>query len=126
MKKIFAIMLSLILAVSLSACGFGSDNNADSKSRSNIMSDSIISSQMSDTIDSNTTETLITRDRAIEIALKEAGLKREDVYDLEADLDREQNGTYWEVDFDSGNYEYSYDIDAKTEKIANSHREPRD
>jgi uncharacterized membrane protein YkoI len=126
MKKIFAIMLSLIFAVSLSACGFGSDNNADSKSRSNIMSDSIISSQMSDTIDSNTTETLITRDRAIELALKEAGLKREDVYDLEADLDREQNGTYWEVDFDSGNYEYSYDIDAKTEKIANSHREPRD
>lgn len=126
MKKIFAIMLSLILAVSLSACGFGSDNNADSKSRSNIMSDSIISSQMSDTIESNTTETLITRDRAIEIALKEAGLKREDVYDLEADLDREQNGTYWEVDFDSGNYEYSYDIDAKTEKIANSHHEPRD
>lgn len=126
MKKIFAIMLSLIFAISLSACGFGSDNNADSKSRSNIMSDSIISSQMSDTIDSNTTETLITRDRAIELALKEAGLKREDVYDLEADLDREQNGTYWEVDFDSGNYEYSYDIDAKTEKIANSHREPRD
>ena len=126
MKKIFAIMLSLIFAVSLSACGFSSDNNADSKAKSNIMSDSIISSQMSDTIDSNTTETLITRDRAIEIALKEAGLKREDVYDLEADLDREQNGTYWEVDFDSGNYEYSYDIDAKTEKIANSHREPRD
>ena len=126
MKKIFAITLSLIFAVSLSACGISSDNSTNRKGRNNTMSDSMLSSQMSDIFDSAASDTFITRDRAIEIALKEAGLKREDVYDLDAELDREQNGTYWDVDFDSGDYEYSYDIDAKTEKIANSHREPRD
>ncbi len=126
MKKIFAIMLSLIFAVSLSACGFGSDNNMESKSRSGIMSDSIISSQMSDTLNSVTNESLITRERAIEIALENAGVKRENAYDLDAELDYELNRNYWEVDFDAGEYEYSYDIDAKTEKIINSHKEPRD
>ena len=125
MKKTFAILLGLLFTLSLSACGFGSDNNMESNGRSDIMSDSIISSQMSETLDSATSDT-ISRDRAIEIALKEAGLNRDNVYDLDTDLEREQNGTYWEIDFESGDYEYSYDIDARTEKIIHSHKEPRD
>jgi len=125
-KKFLPIIIALILALSLSACGFGMDNSTDKESRNNIMSDSIISSQISETLDSATTANFISRERAIEIALKNAGLQQADVYDLDAELDRETGGTFWDVDFEAGDYEYSYDIDAKTEKIIHSYKEPRD
>ncbi len=65
----------------------------------------------------------ITRSEAINIALKHAGLKKADVRGLEAELDRERSTVVWEVDFEKGRYDYSYDINAKTGKIIKSERE---
>lgn len=62
----------------------------------------------------------ISRDKAIEIALKTAGLARGSVYELEAEFDKERTGTFWEVDFETREYEYTYYINAETGKIANS------
>lgn len=68
-------------------------------------------------------KTFITRDRAIELALNHAGLTKAQVRDLEAELDRERTGVFWEVDFESGGYEYSYDINAETEAMARVEKE---
>jgi uncharacterized membrane protein YkoI len=131
-KKFLAITLSLIFALSLSACGIGSgdmdssSNQENRDNRDNIMSDSGISSQMSDILDSTATANIISRDRAIEIALNQAGLKQTDIRDLDTELDRDYNGSFWEVDFEAGEYEYSYDINAETEAITDFHREPID
>lgn len=59
----------------------------------------------------------ISRNRAIEIALQEAGVKKSDVRDLDAELDRERDIAVWEVDFEVGNREYEYEINAKTAAI---------
>lgn len=68
-------------------------------------------------------KTFITRDKAIELALNHAKLTRTQVRDLETELDRERTGVFWEVDFESGGYEYSYDINAETEAIAKVEKE---
>lgn len=59
----------------------------------------------------------ISRERAIEIALKDAGFAKADVRDLEAELDREKGVLYWEVEFEVGGRDYSYDIEANSGKI---------
>ena len=56
----------------------------------------------------------ITREQAISAALKAANLTRDNVYDLEAELDYERGAAVWEVDFETREFEYSYDIDAYT------------
>ena len=57
------------------------------------------------------------------MALNHAGLNKTQIYDLEAEIDRERGGTYWEIDFESGNLEYSYDINAQTEEIRKLEKE---
>ncbi len=68
-------------------------------------------------------EQRISRDEAINKALAKAGLKKSEVRELNAELDREHGGTYWEVEFESGNTEYSYDIDAATGDVIKAERE---
>ena len=59
----------------------------------------------------------ITADEAKEIALSHAGLACKKVRDLEAEPDRERGKSIYEVSFESGNYDYEYEIDAKTGEI---------
>ena len=56
-------------------------------------------------------------DRALEIALNDAGLARNDVHDVEIDLERERGRTWYEITFDQGLQEYEYAIDARTGEI---------
>ena len=97
MKKMIAAVLLLTVIVSLSACGHVKAGAE--------------------------TETLLTRDEAISLALADAQLTEEDVYDLDAELDRERGTPVWEVDFDTRELEYSYDIHAETGEILRSDRE---
>ena len=59
------------------------------------------------------TNVTITMDGAIDIALNHAGLARNNIYDLDAELER----NVYEVSFKAGGYEYDYDIDATTGEI---------
>ena len=68
----------------------------------------------------------ISREQAIEIALQAAGLTAEAVYDLEAELDRERGGLYWEVDFETRQTEYSYDIHAYDGTVTRVEKERND
>lgn len=65
----------------------------------------------------------LTRDEAINIALKDAGLKKDQVYDLDAELDRDNGVLHYDVDFEAGGYDYDYEIDAATGKILRSQNE---
>lgn len=126
MKKLFAILITLVLVTAISACnnkgGDTAKNNTTSKSQqkteqkdsTKLQSDKLNESQGDQPQSDNN---LITRDRAIELALNHAGLSKTDLRDLEAELDRERNGTFWEVDFEHGGYDYSYDINAETEEV---------
>ncbi len=59
----------------------------------------------------------ITKDKALSIALKDAGLKKADIRDLEIELDREKGVLFYDISFEHGKNDYDYDINAKTGKI---------
>lgn len=118
MKKLSAILLVLVFTLALSACNNDSNNvktdkNTPTNSQTLTQQQNDHSASLNDENESTKTET-ITRDRAIEIALEAASLTKNAVRDLEAELDHERNGVFWEVDFEYGGYDYSYDINANT------------
>jgi hypothetical protein len=59
----------------------------------------------------------ITKDEAIAIALKDAGLTRDQVAGLRAEFDYDDGRPEYDVDFRQGNYEYDYEIHAESGKI---------
>ena len=134
MKKLLGILLIFVLVFSLSACdnkGGRSDNNSSGKATPPSSAENI-NNKTTPAADTTTSDTgsvasqeYISRDRAIELALSHAGLQKADVYDLDAELDREYGGVFWEVDFENGGYDYSYEINAVTEEIVR-HQKERD
>ena len=121
MKKTISFILTMVLIVSLSACG----RTAGDRVASNAQDDAQLEPEQ--TMDTQKKEMeFITRDQAIETALNKAGLTKDEVYELEAELDKEREGVLWEVDFETREYEYSYDIDALTGKIVLTEITPED
>lgn len=128
MKKIIAFTFVFALVMSLAACGgMMGDVTSDVES----MGDSVISGTQS-TVDKATegVESIIgggeksmdlmagiTAKHAKETALRHAGLSESQVNHLDVDLDRENGKLIYEVDFNSGNTEYDYDIDAETGEV---------
>ena len=135
MKKLFALLLTLTVVLTLSACnnkgGTVKEQSAATPPQSVVESKDNSDSQPTQPTESTDMQTqlnpeLITRERAIELALSHAGLlHRSDIYDLDAELDREYGGVFWEVDFENGGYDYSYEINAVTEEIVR-HQKERD
>ncbi len=60
---------------------------------------------------------LITRSQAEEIAFQHAGVSRGQVHDLETELEYDDGIKYYEVEFEVGDTEYDYEIDAYTGSI---------
>ena len=67
----------------------------------------------------SSTETMATidRERAIDAALNHVNLSLNDVHSVEAELEHEHFGVFWEVEFESGNEEYSFYIDAESGNV---------
>ena len=65
----------------------------------------------------------IGKEAAIATALAHAGIERAAARDLKCELDRENGIMVYEVEFESGIYDYEYDIDAATGKILKSKKE---
>ena len=65
----------------------------------------------------------IGKEAAIAVALAHAGIERNAVRDLKCELDRENGVMVYEVEFESGLFDYEYDIDAMTGKILKSKKE---
>lgn len=57
--------------------------------------------------------TTIGKNAAVQIAIQDAGLERNQVYDLEVDYEH----GYYEVEFESGKGDFSYRIDARSGEI---------
>lgn len=60
---------------------------------------------------------------AVSAALKDAGLKKEDVLRTESDFDRENGKYVFDVEFDANGKEYNYVIDAKSGAVIESRTE---
>jgi len=60
---------------------------------------------------------MIGKTKALNIALKNAKLKKSQVKKIEIEIDREKGHKVYEVEFRYGKYAYEYDIDVYTGKI---------
>lgn len=59
----------------------------------------------------------LTKEEAIAIALKDAGLTQDQVMGLRAEFDYDDGRPEYDVDFRQGHYEYDYEIHAETGRI---------
>lgn len=124
MKKIIAFMLCLVFVLSFTACGRtmeGAKDDAESMGESIVSgTESVVDDATSAIKDDDKKMNLmagITAKEATEAALKHAKLQESQVSDIDVDLDRDNGKLIYEVDFNSGNTEYDYDIDAETGKV---------
>ena len=69
---------------------------------------------------------LLSADRALEIALRCAGTAREHALQIETELDREQGALIYEVEFKLNGIEHDFEIDAVTGEILKHETEPDD
>ena len=128
MKKLLILALTLILSLLFTACGRAmNDITSDAES----IGDSVISGaenaadRVTDGAESavkNDEKSMnlmagITANDAKDAALGHAGLEESQVSDIDVDLDRDNGMLIYEVDFNSGNTEYDYDINAETGEV---------
>ena len=130
MKKIISLILCLAFMLSLTACGRTiNDMTSDAESMGNSVvsgAESAIDKAGSEITgngkenNGNSSVDLmagITANDAKQAALKHAGLDESQVSNVDVDLDRDNGRLIYEVDFNSGNTEYDYDIDSETGEV---------
>jgi len=121
MNKLFAILLSaaLLLPV-LAGCQSSEQPPVTTQPQAASQETTAPAQQETVTVTQPSTEPTaqyITPEEAKAIALNDAGLAEADVRDLEVELDRDDGTVHYDVDFEKGNEDYDYDIDAVTGKI---------
>ena len=115
------VVIIILLAVILGIVLFkNKDNNVVDNNNSNYQ-DSIEDNDNQNNSTDN--QNYIGKDQAISIALKNIKLTKNDVYDLECELDNEFNQVVYEVTFNYKNLEYEYYINAESGKIIHSFKE---
>ncbi len=119
MKKLFAIILTLCFLLTLCGCGIATSPKNENDNPTTPNNSSVTSDLMSDV----KTQATITRERAIEIALNHAGLTEAEIRELEVELDRDRGRDIWDVDFEQGNTDYSYEIDLENGEIVKSEKD---
>ena len=129
MKKLYSFILALALLLTLAAC----QNSAPAAKQT----DPVNTPQPTTTITETepitqttpvTTEpavTLLTLEEAISIALKDAGFTKDQVRDLDVELDRDTGTVHYDVDFEKDGKDYDYEIHAETGKILKKEVPPK-
>ena len=59
----------------------------------------------------------IGKDAALDIALKDAGIEKTKAVDISVEYESDRYNKWYDVEFDSGNMEYDYQIQAETGEI---------
>lgn len=88
----------------------GNGNNASGNSGNNSSNSGAAAGNSS----SESQNSYIGEAKAKEAALKHAGVTADSIKEFECKLDKENGLMVYEIEFKSGNYEYSYDINAET------------
>ncbi len=121
MKKIIVLGCSLLLALSLTACGRDSnmkDDIKDGMSAIESTADNLMNGGKT-----SSTDAKITENDAKAAAFKDAGVNESDVTGVRVDLDRDDGILKYEVDFYVGGTEYDYEINAETGEIISSDKD---
>lgn len=120
MKKTFKTLIIAALVLSLSACGNAKTDSNSSNPSSNTEA---ASSQSADSKSAMQTPPEFTAEQALEIALEQAGVTMDSIRDVETKLETENGILVYDVEFKSGNIEYSYEVNAETGAIVEADRD---
>ncbi|MBE6782214.1 MAG: hypothetical protein E7540_05830 [Ruminococcaceae bacterium] len=122
MKKIIISVFCLIFALCLVGCG-ENEMMDDLSSGMNSAKDMVESTADKVTDGAMELVASITGDQAKRKAFEHAGVKEEEVKDLDVDLDRDGMTLIFEIDFKHGDTEYDYNINAMTGKILSADKD---
>ena len=114
-RNLSLFLLSLLLLFSVVGCASPKPNATP-----NNQPQSTESSQNQ----TSSTEPKITKEDAKSIALKNAGVTDNEIYDYDIDLDLENGILVYEISFEKDATEYEYHINASDGTILKSHNEP--
>ncbi len=115
-RKILPTLLAIVIALLLSACA---ENELPRDPQGTTTTTTAADALPAPAAASGETLTAarITKEEAKTVALRHAGLEGVAIRDVEIELDRERGVWEYEVDFDYGGFEYTYDIHAETGEI---------
>lgn len=77
-------------------------------------------------VPATTAEATISEEKAKAVVLAHAGLAESEVSRYHIERDRERGTLVYEIEFNSGKYEYDYEVNAENGKIIRSEKEYRD
>ena len=149
MKRKLPVLIAIVLAlvIALAACQFqpvipgiplpSQDKNAEPTGETTLPAEPAITDiqpeapkeaekPAASTSSKSTASKQLTKDQAISKALSHAGLKKSQVSKLTAELDKDDGVTRYEVDFETADWEYEYEINAKTGKIIKAEKDRND
>lgn len=132
-QRVLTVFLTLFLVLSVTACSDRPSNKGAGQSDARMKTDSIAQNDVlleqpvqdeptsepvqKEKVVPKQTSDQISREKAMQIAVKHAGFTVDQVSRLHAELDYEHGNYQYEVEFDEGSYEYDYNIDAQTGKV---------
>ena len=122
-RKFFITVLTLIFALSLTACGMNTNNNNNNNNSDNIISDIQSGTQrIEDKVESgvDSLDTKISREKAKEIAITHAKVNENDIRNYRIKLENDGGVMEYDIEFDCNDLEYDYEIDANTGEIRES------
>ena len=93
------------------------DNNQSSNNQSNT------DNKPSNNDSTTQNKEYISRDKALSVALEHANVSKNNIYDIDIELDYKYGKEVYEIDFNYQGYEYQYYVDAQDGQILHSFRE---
>lgn len=118
-RKMFALALVLVLAVSLAACTAPKNNPGVAGGLSGATQNSGNGNRAGQAGSGE----LISQEEAQRIALEHAGLKADQVTGLRVEYDVDDGVPEYDVEFHQGHWEYEYEIHAETGEIRSYDRD---
>ena len=98
------------------------ENNYNYDTNDNSVNNNSVNNDDND-VNNNDSNNYITKEKALQIVLDDTKISRNDIYDLDIELDYKYNTNVYEISFNYQKHEYEYYLEAKTGKILHHFKE---
>ena len=110
------LAICLVAMFSMAGCGSQSEEAAPPE-ETTVVEETTAAPEETTAVEETAAQKEIGEKKALKIARKDAGVSKSDIAYSNAHLDMDDGRTVYEVEFQAGEIEYSYDIDAYTGEI---------
>ena len=110
------LAICLVAMFSMAGCGSQSEEAAPPE-ETTVVEETTAAPEETTAVEETAAQKEIGEKKALKIARKDAGVSKADIAYSNAHLDMDDGRTVYEVEFQAGEIEYSYDIDAYTGEI---------